>query len=267
MDIQIGLKKNLTYGSVVSFMLDYSESEGETTISFEPDDSFGNISLNKKNNFLDYLRSRQFLFTHGVFNEYCFFHKFKNAEELRNEYLNTAFIVLPSFEYEYMENLNKIIKKIKKTGILDYPDKNIKEYIAENFNNFKQEIQTSHDKSLNLMKKDNNKVNYNDCIQLMHLKSGKFLEYKRNSKDLKTYIQLSSSMSKRTLFRFVPAFDYQSENSTKVFYFLAIQVACGEKSNNRDKYMCGKKKINYGKKKKIWSDFKRIGCKRKNRRK
>ena len=263
MDIQIGLKKNLTYGSVVSFMLDYSESEGETTISFEPDDSFGNISLNKKNNFLDYLTSRQFLFTHGVFNEYCFFHKFKNAEELRNEYLNTAFIVLPSFEYEYMENLNKIIKKIKKTGILDYPDKNIKEYIAENFNNFKQEIQTSHDKSLNLMKKDNNKVNYNDCIQLMHLKSGKFLEYKRNSKDLKTYIQLSSSMSKRTLFRFVPAFDYQSENSTKVFYFLAIQVACGEKSNNRDKYMCGEKKINYGKKKKYGVLLKGLGVKEK----
>jgi hypothetical protein len=92
------------------------------------------------------------------------------------------------------------------------------------------------------MQKNNNKVNYYDCFQLMHLKSGNFLEYKRNNKDLKTYIQLSSGMSKRTLFRFIPSFEYQTENSTNVFFYLSVQIASGEKRHNKEKYICSHKR-------------------------
>ena len=169
--------------------------------------------------------------------EYCFLHKFQNAEDFRNNYLNTAFIVLPAFEYESMDNLNQLIKKIKKKGFDDESEKETinEKKLLDNYIKFKQELQTNHDISLKLMKKDNNIVNYYDCFQLMHLKSGNFLEYKRNNKDLNTYIQLSSSMSKRTIFRFIPSFEYQTENSTNVFFFLSVQIACGEKRNNEEK--------------------------------
>ena len=246
MDIQIGYKRDyITYGTVVSLMLDYANSNEIANIPEDPGDFENRFNQNNKDNFMSYLTSKEFLFTHGVFNEYCFLHQFKNAQDFRNNYLNTAFIVLPSFEYESMDNLNQLIKKIKKKGFDEESENETinEKKLLDNYIKFKQEIQTNHDKSLKLMKKDNNIVNYYDCFQLMHLKSGNFLEYKRNNKDLKTYIQLSSSMSKRTLFRFIPSFEYQTENSTNVFFFLSVQIACGEKRNNKEKYMSSKAKI------------------------
>ena len=243
MDIQKESNRDyITYGTVVSLMLDYNNTNKIATI---PENFDGSMIQDKENNLMEYLKSKEFLFTHGVFNKYCFLHKFESDQEFRNGYLNTAFIVLPAFEFESMENLNKLIKKIKKMGI-NADEENEREGVTEkqiidNFIKFKQEIQTNHDKSLKLMKKENNKVNYYDCIQLMHLKSGNFLEYKRNNKDLKTYIQLSNNMSKRTLFRFIPSFEYQKENSTSVFFFLSIQIACGEKNISENKLMCGPK--------------------------
>jgi hypothetical protein len=46
-----------------------------------------------------------------VFNDYCFFYQFKNQQDLKNNFLNTAFLVLPSFEYDSKDSLNKMIKK------------------------------------------------------------------------------------------------------------------------------------------------------------
>ena len=225
MDIKIGYKRDyITYGTVVSLMLDYSKPNETANIPENPADFEKRFNQNNKDNFVSYLTSKEFLFTHGVFNEYCFLHKFQNAEELRNNYLNTAFIVLPAFEYESMDNLNQLIKKIKKKGFDDESENETinEKKLLDNYIKFKQELQTNHDISLKLMKKDNNIVNYYDCFQLMHLKSGNFLEYKRNNKDLNTYIQLSSSMSKRTLFRFIPSFEYQTENSTNVFFIISF---------------------------------------------
>ena len=224
MDIKIGYNREyITYGTVVSLMLDYYNSD-ESGIVPNVQEYNENKSLYNKSNVIEYLTSKEFLFTHGVFNEYCFLHQFKDAEDLRDGYLNTAFIVLPAFEFESMDNLNKLIKKAQKTGVAEFPenDEISKSLLLDNYKKFVQEIMTNHDKSLNLMKKENNKVYYQDCFQLMHLKSGNFLEFKRNNKDLKTYIQLTSSMSKRTLFRFIPSFDYQTENSTNVFFFLSF---------------------------------------------
>ena len=243
MDIKIGYNREyITYGTVVSLMLDYYNSD-ESGIVPNVQEYNENKSLYNKSNVIEYLTSKEFLFTHGVFNEYCFLHQFKDAEDLRDGYLNTAFIVLPAFEFESMDNLNKLIKKAKKTGIAEHPenDEIRKSLLLDYYKKFMQEIHTNHDKSLKLMNKESkeNQVHYYDCFQLMHLKSGNFLEYKRSNKDLKTYIQLTSSMSKRTLFRFIPSFDYQTENSTNVFFYLSVQIACGEKKNKKEKYMSG----------------------------
>ena len=244
MDIKIGYKRDyITYGTVVSLMLDYDNINKSVEISYDPENFFNQETKNNSNdNFIEFLTSKDFLFTHGVFNEYCYLHRFRNTQDFRNAYLNTAFIVLPAFEFESMDNLNKLIKKAQKTGISNEEggEEVTENRLYDNFIKFQREIQTNHDKTLKLMKKDNNKVNYYDSFQLMHLKSGSFLEFKRNNKDLKTYIQLTNSMSKRTLFRFIPSYEYQTMNSTNVFFFLSVQIACGEKRNNKDKYICCK---------------------------
>ena len=87
----------------------------------------------------------------------------------------------------------------------------------------------------------------------MHIKSGKFLEHKSNNKNLKTYIQLTNNISPRTKFRFLPAFNYQSETSTSVFYDLTIQIACGDKKTRREKYIVNENIIDFGK----YSDIKK----------
>ena len=169
MDIKIGYKRDyITYGTVVSLMLDYSKPNETANIPENPADFEKRFNQNNKDNFVSYLTSKEFLFTHGVFNEYCFLHKFQNAEDFRNNYLNTAFIVLPAFEYESMDNLNQLIKKIKKKGFDDESENETinEKKLLDNYIKFKQELQTNHDISLKLMKKDNNIVNYYDCFQL-----------------------------------------------------------------------------------------------------
>jgi hypothetical protein len=109
MDIRIGYKRDyITYGTVVSLMLDHFNSNKYDKIPYNPENENDNVSQNFKSNFMEYLTSKKFLFTHGVFNEYCYLHKFKNAQDFRDNYLNTAFIVLPALEFESMDNLNKL---------------------------------------------------------------------------------------------------------------------------------------------------------------
>ena len=248
MDFYNKQKKNyLTYGSIISFMLDYSEINQNPTISYSPNNMRLDMSRDKSEDFADFLTSRKFIFSHGVFNDYCFFYKFKNNQDLKNNYLNTAFLVLPAFESDSMNNLNKIIKKIQKAGISESLENGVsQQQIIDFYTRFKQEIQTNHDKSLKLMKGENNKVNYNDSVQFLHLKSGKFLEFKTNNTNLKTYIQLTNNMSQRTIFRFIPAFSYQSETSTNVFYNLAIRIACGDKQAKKEKFMVNENVTEYG---------------------
>ena len=55
--------------------------------------------------------------------------------------------------------------------------------------------------------------------------------------DLKIYIELSSKMSPNTIFRILHGFNYQSENSTNVFFNLGVKIACGDKTTNREKFL------------------------------
>ena len=236
-------KKYLTYGTVISFMLDYTKSNDYTQITYDPKNMIGNITERTKiDNYFDFLTSRSFLFSHGVFNEYCYFYQFKNRQDARKNYLNTAFLVLPAFELDSADDLNKLIKKIKRSGISVSSELDIdQEQIIGNYIRFKQEVQTNHDKSLKLMKEENNTVHYNDYVLFLHLKSGKFLEYKYNNKNFKTYVQLTNNISKRTIFRFLPAYDYQSETSTHCLFDLAMQIACGERNVIKEKYIVNDK--------------------------
>ena len=74
-------------------------------------------------------------------------------------------------------------------------------------------------------------------MQFLHIKSGKFLSFRNHDEQLKTYIELTEKASKNTIFRFTSAFDYQTENSTNVYFNMSIQIACGEKNTRNEKYI------------------------------
>ena len=236
--ISIKTANHLTYGSIISFMLDYLNANTFNSIAYDTSNFSEEIIQSKNEDYAEFLKSRSFLFSHGVFNEYCYFYQFKNNQDLINNFFNTLFIVLPGFEFDSTNDFKKMLKKIKNSGIFQKEDNTLtKQQIDDNYRRFKQEIIANHVKSLKLMNKENRKVNYNDCVLIMHIKSGKFLEYKLNNKNFKTYIQLTNHISQKTLFRFVPAYEYQAATSTFCIYNLAIQIACGEKKAKKEKYI------------------------------
>ena len=74
-------KIGLTYGSIISFMFekeDKSQAEIIPDLTDPLNMSQEDNSLNvRKEEFSDILTSREFLYSQGVFNEYCFFHNFR----------------------------------------------------------------------------------------------------------------------------------------------------------------------------------------------
>lgn len=217
------------YGSIVSFMNDFPGSNETPTLSYDPSNPHSFSDKRKEDN-VKYLESRNFLYSHGVFNEFCYLYPFKDIQKY---YFNTLFLILPSCEYDSMLKFKYLIKRLKNEILMeDNPSINSSQ-IEDFFNKFKQEIQANHKESIKLM---NNKINFGDCVQFLHIRSGKFLSFKKHDEYLKTYIELTEKMSKNTIFRFTPAFQYQERNSTNVYFQLTLRIACGEKRTKNEKY-------------------------------
>ena len=263
----------LTYGSIISFMYD---KEGQEKVADIPDlglnkdnlsilnrDDSNHLNfngdglnvLNRKSNpnlrkegFSDILISREFLYSHGVFNEFCFFHQFRSEDELKYDFYNTLFLVLPKGEYDSMTKLRAYIKKLKKRILIDDNlefDKKPRQQI-DFFEKFKQELDTNQEYSIKILNSKDKYVNFNDSVQFMHIKSGKFLEFKKIIGSLRIHIQLTDTLSHNTIFRFIPAFNYQGENSAKVMINLILKIACGEKqvSTENEKFLSKMNQIN-----------------------
>ena len=186
---------------------------------------------------MDFLISRNFLYSDGSFNEFCILYKFKNKKDFQNNYLNTFFLVLPSGEYDSMIKFKHLVKNLKNEILMDDAVSINNQQILDAYIKFKQEIKSNHEQSTKAMRKDNNKVNFGDSVQFLHIKSGKYLSFKKRDEQLKTYIELSEKVSKNTIFRFTTAFDYQTENSTNVYFDMTLQIACGEKNTRNEKYI------------------------------
>ena len=236
-------KVYLTYGSIISFMLDQTVPSNESIISWVPKENNeffkieDDLNNSRQQDFSDVLISRDFLYSQGVFNENCFFHKFKDKNELKHNYYNSLFLVLPKGEYDSLTKLRVLKKKLKKEILMENEDLD-RQQIIDCYTKFKQEIETNQKYSIKLLNSKNNYVNFNDCVQFMHIKSGKFLEFKKHNESLKIYIELTETLSENTLFRFVPAYNYQCENSTKVMINLIMKIACGEKhSIDKEKFL------------------------------
>ena len=235
-------KKNfLKYGSIISFMLDKAQTNQSYIIHDydldierdkkseieepkpepEPDSIPEENQVSKQesnpeskpepedNIFL----SSEFLYSQGVFNEYSFFHNFKDNNDLKYNYYNSLFLVLPKGDFDSLTKLRALKRQLKNEYIIDNDMDIDHQQIIDTYTKFKNEIYTNQQYSIKILTTKDNYVNFNDCIRFMHIKSGKFLEYKKNSESFKIHIQLTDTLSENTIFHFIPAFNYQGENS------------------------------------------------------
>ena len=237
----------LTYGSIISFMLnkdkEYSspiEDIGEGCMKIN------NQTENESKQEKDIFLTSEFLYSQGVFNEYSFFHIFKEMINLKHDYYNSLFLVLPKGEYDSFTKLRALKRQLKNEYIIDDYNDLDRQQINDTFLKFKQEIYTNQKYSIKLLTSKKNYVNFDDCVQFMHIKSGKFLEYNQDPETLKIYICLTETPSERTTFRFVPAFNYQGVNSTRVMNNLVLKIACGGNiiSGSNEKFICKREHMN-----------------------
>ena len=186
----------VTYGSIISFMNDFTGIDETPTLSYDPSDPYSFLD-NKKEDYVNFLKSRKFLYSHGVFNEFCYLYSFKDKKDIQNNYFNTLFLVLPPCEYDSMIKFKNLIKRLKNEILMDDNPTINDPQILDFYIKFKQEIQANHEQSVKLMRKENNKVNFNDCVQFLHIKSGKFLSFKKHDEYLKTYVELTEKNVKK----------------------------------------------------------------------
>ena len=227
----------VTYGSIISFMNDVVGNNETPTITYDPTDPLQDFNGKKEEDYVDFLKSRNILYSNGAFNEFCYLYSFKDKKDIQNNYFNTLFLVLPPCEYDAMLKFKNLIKNLKNEILMDDNIRINNQQIIDSYIKFKQELKSNHEQSVKFMRNDNNKVNFNDSVQFLHIKSGKFLSFKTHDEYLKTYIELSEKMSKNTIFRFISAFKYQEDNSTNVFFNMTIKISCGEKNTRNEKYI------------------------------
>ena len=240
-------KNFLRYGSIISFMLDKAQTNSPPVFNEfnENLNKIIEISDNEAKEEENFFITSEFLYSQGVFNEYSFFYNFKNINNLKYNYYNSLFLVLPKGEYDSLTKLRALKRQLKNEYIIDRNMDIDHQQIIDTYTKFKQEIYTNQQYSIKLLKSKENYVNFNDCIRFMHIKSGKFLEYKQDPETLIIYICLTETPSENTIFRFVPAFNYQGENSAKVMDNLILKIACGGNilSGVNEKFISKKEKL------------------------
>ena len=184
---------------------------------------------NKKNNDLNSFLGKSFIFSKGFFNKKLILYQFSDVLDTELNYNNTLFRIIPAGEYEFKNKLKQINKSINAS------DENDCKKLIDYFSKFKQESSSNNENfKINLEKKT--PINFDDNIQFLHMQSGKFLKFKKKTDDTEIYLYLSKEPSNDTIFRIRPAFSYQIENATNLFYHLSICIACGNKASSHE--MC-----------------------------
>ena len=241
-------KISLTYGSIISFMLDKAQNDSAHIFGNKDEDPNIIVTINseesRKND--DIFLSSEFLYSQGVFNEYSFFHSFKDINAFKQNYYNSLFLVLPKGDYDTLTKLRALKRQLKNEYLVDNSMDQYQQQITDLFTKFNQEIYTNQQYAIKLLTSKDNYVNFGDCIRFMHIKSGKFLEYKQDQETLKIYICLTETPSENSIFRFVPAFNYQGVNFPKVVNNLILKIACGDNiiSGVNEKFISKRENLN-----------------------
>ena len=80
------IRNCVSFGSIISIMNDFLGNNETPKISYDPSEPYHNYSQNKKTDYDDYLKSGLYLYSNGVFNEFCCLHSFKDKNDFQNKY-------------------------------------------------------------------------------------------------------------------------------------------------------------------------------------
>lgn len=79
-------KECVTYGSIISFMNDVVGNNETPTITYDPTDPLQDFNGKKEEDYVDFLKSRNILYSNGAFNEFCYLYSFKDKKDIQNNY-------------------------------------------------------------------------------------------------------------------------------------------------------------------------------------
>ena len=151
----------LRYGSIISFILDKAQIKTNPILhDFEesPNKSFF-IEEEEPNKDVDFFITSEFLYSQGVFNEYSFFHQFKDHNDLKYNYFNSLFLVLPKGEFDALSKLRNFKRQLKNEYIIDNDMDIDHQQIIDIYTKFKNEIYTNQQYSIKLLTtKDNYRI-------------------------------------------------------------------------------------------------------------
>ena len=165
----------LMYGSIISFILDKAQIKTSPILHDFDEEVNKNIIIEDEepNRDIDLFITSEFLYSQGVFNEYSFFHNFKDNNDLKYNYYNSLFLVLPKGEFDALNKLRNLRRQLKNEYIIDNDMDIDHQQIIDTYTKFKNEIYTNQQYSIKLLTTIDNYVNFNDCVRFVHIKSGK----------------------------------------------------------------------------------------------
>jgi hypothetical protein len=179
---------------------------------------------------------KYFAFTRGYFDQDLVLYNFDDTNDIEVNFKNCLFQIVPKGEYMFKKKLIKLNEKLLNiTSIKELNEFNFSEQKSL-YIKYKREIQNNH-YLYNQLLSTRKIIDSEDCVQLIHLSTGKFVMYKEDPVSLKTYLTLTNENSKRTNFRIKLGFNYQSENSTKVYSNTSICLVCGDNPNGKQIYI------------------------------
>ena len=180
--------------------------------------------------------SKYFTFSKGYFDQDLILYNFQDTNDIEVNYQNCLFQIIPKSEYLFQRKLQKITDKLKSIRLV----KDLNEFDFNEqkdvYMKYKQEMKSNHENFRQLIN-SRKKIDSEDCVQLIHLATGKYVMFKEDPKSLKIYLALTEENSRRTNFRIKLGFNYQSENSTRVFSNTSICLICGDNPNGKQIYI------------------------------
>lgn len=196
--------------------------------------------LKSSSSALGFLKDKSLLFSRSCFSQNMIFYDFKDIQDLELNYLYCLFRIVPGAEYDQRDKLKNSLNKLKQMSeTSSYTPINYK-LEKDLLVKYKQEI-VSNQENYNVYLQKRMPIHFEDSVQFVHLITGKFLSFKKETKDLNTYLSLTDQPGKNTIFRIKPGYSYQTETTNIVPYNMSITIACGDIVSNREKFLANSK--------------------------
>ena len=133
---------NILYGSIISIVNQPNFSK--TFNSFYKFKIEQPIEKFNEKTYYDYIKKFKFIYSDGVFDEFCYLNSFVDEENFKMHFFNTLFLVLPPLESYFFQKYKSIINKLKNEILMDETVSSTNQQILDFYNKFKQELQNIH---------------------------------------------------------------------------------------------------------------------------